>query len=85
MRAYLLIAVASIKASFAAPAIIYYLAGYLLMTHMAFIVVVLVARSVGGDDIADFNGLARRSPGLALGMVVAMAFCRPALHGRIPR
>lgn len=70
---YLLIAIASIKASFAAPAIIYYLAGYLLMTYMAFIVVVLVARAVGGDDIADFNGLARRSPGLALGMVIAMA------------
>jgi NADH-quinone oxidoreductase subunit N len=52
---------------------IYYLAGYLLMTYMAFIVVVLVAKTVGGDDISDFNGLARRSPGLALGMVVAMA------------
>jgi len=31
-----------------------------------------VGRVTGGDDISDFNGLGRRSPVLALGMLIAM-------------
>src|SRR6202012_4350374 len=54
------------------PAISYYLAGYLLMTLLAFLVLVVVAKHSRGDDIVHFNGLAKRSPFLAFGMLVAM-------------
>lgn len=69
---YLLMAVASLGIAFAKPAIQFYLAAYLLMTFLAFIVMALVSRSLGGDDIAHFAGLSRRSPWLAAMMLVAM-------------
>ena len=43
------------------------------MTFLAFLVLVPVTKATGGDDISHFNGLARRSPGLALAMLVAAA------------
>ncbi|MDD5198433.1 MAG: NADH-quinone oxidoreductase subunit N [Terrimicrobiaceae bacterium] len=69
---YLFMAVASLGVAFARPAIEFYLSAYLLMTFLAFIVMALVSRSVGGDDISHFAGLARRSPWLAGAMLVAM-------------
>ncbi len=69
---YLLMAVASLGVAFALPAIQFYLAAYLLMTFLAFLVMALVSRSVGGDDISHFAGLARRSPWLAGAMLVSM-------------
>jgi NADH-quinone oxidoreductase subunit N len=69
---YLLIAIASLDGANAANAIAFYLAGYLLMTLLAFLVMVLVANSTGGDDISNFNGLGKRSPGLAFAMLVSM-------------
>jgi NADH-quinone oxidoreductase subunit N len=70
---YLLVAIASIGALNAAMAVPFYLAGYLLMTLLAFMVMTVVSSHAGGDDIVHFNGLARRSPFLAFGMLVAMA------------
>ncbi len=69
---YLLMGVASIGAPFAGKAVVFYLAGYLLMTFLAFLVLIPVAKAAGGDDISHFNGLGRRAPGLALAMLVAM-------------
>jgi NADH-quinone oxidoreductase subunit N len=57
---------------FAGDAIAYYLAAYLLMTLLSFAVLVVVAKQTG-DNIEDFNGLARRSPFLAFAMLIAMA------------
>jgi NADH-quinone oxidoreductase subunit N len=37
----------------------------------AFAIVILFARSAGSEQIADYAGLSRRSPGLALAMLVA--------------
>ena len=48
-----------------AGATIYYLAAYLFSTIGAFLVIVLVANSTGGERIEDFNGLARKEPYLA--------------------
>lgn len=56
----------------ASGAIIFYLGGYLLMTLLAFLVMIVVANHSAGDDVADFNGLARRSPFLAFAMLIAM-------------
>ena len=50
----------------------FYLAGYLLMTFLAFLVLQHVARVSGSDEISDFNGLGNRSPLLALGMLISM-------------
>jgi NADH-quinone oxidoreductase subunit N len=48
-----------------AGATLYYLAAYLFSTIGAFLVIVLVANSTGGERIEDFNGLARKEPYLA--------------------
>jgi NADH-quinone oxidoreductase subunit N len=69
---YLLIAVASIGAPRSGTAIVFYLAGYMLMTLLSFIVMIIVANNTGGDDIAHFNGLGKRSPQLAFAMLAAM-------------
>ncbi len=69
---YLLVGVASVGADASGPAVGFYLGGYLLMTFLAFLVLVHVGRVTGGDDISDFNGLGRRSPVLALGLLIAM-------------
>ncbi len=69
---YLLIGIACVASPLAGRAITFYLFGYLLMTFLAFLVLIPVAKASGGDDIAHFNGLARRSPGLALGLLLSM-------------
>ncbi len=74
---YILVAVASVSSQVgqvgsAEVAIGYYLAGYLLMTLLSFLVLVVVARHSRGDDIIHFNGLSKRSPFLAFGMLIAM-------------
>lgn len=69
---YLLLAVVSIAAPHSGEAIVFYLAGYLLMTLLAFLIIVVVSGVTGGDDISHFNGLNKRAPGLAFGMLVAM-------------
>jgi NADH-quinone oxidoreductase subunit N len=68
---YLLLGLAAIGDAFAGRAVVFYLCGYLLMTFVAFLVLVPVTKASGGDDISDFNGLATRSPGLAFAMLIA--------------
>ena len=69
---YLLVAVASGANRGASDAIAFYLAAYLPMTLLAFLVMIVVANHSAGDDIADFNGLSKRSPLLAFAMLMAM-------------
>jgi len=57
----------------ALDALKYYFAAYLVMTFVAFAVMGLVYRAVGSDDIAAYNGLGKRSPFLALMLLVALA------------
>ena len=54
---YLLIGVAC----FDGPAVTFYLVAYLLMTMLSFAVLIIVAQQTG-ERIADFDGLAKRSP-----------------------
>src|SRR5213079_1498830 len=65
---YLLIGVAC----FDVGAVSFYLVAYLLMTLLSFAVLILVAQQTG-EEISDFDGLAKRSPFLAFAMLVAMA------------
>jgi NADH-quinone oxidoreductase subunit N len=74
---YLLVAVASFEQTThtlgsAGVAVGFYLAGYLLMTLLSFLIMVIVANHSRGDDIIHFNGLAKRSPFLAFGLLTAM-------------
>ena len=64
---YLLIGVAC----FDAAAISFYLVAYLLMTLLSFAVLIIVAQQTG-EKIADFDGLAKRSPFLAFAMLIGM-------------
>ncbi len=70
---YLLLGVASLGAPFAGMAVLFYLGAYLIMTLLAFLIMAVVSKTVGGDDIADFNGLNQRAPHLAFAMLLAMA------------
>jgi NADH-quinone oxidoreductase subunit N len=65
---YLLVGVAC----FDGPAVTFYLVAYLLMTLLSFSVLVIVAQQTG-EEISDFDGLAKRSPFLAFAMLIAMA------------
>ena len=65
---YLLIGVVSLSGT----AVAFYLVAYLLMTLLSFAVLIVVAQQTG-ENIEDFNGLAKRSPFLAFAMLIAMA------------
>jgi NADH-quinone oxidoreductase subunit N len=74
---YLLVAVASFQHTVSTlgdtrVAVAFYLAGYLFMTLLSFLVMIVVANHSRGDDILHFNGLAKRSPFLAFAMLAAM-------------
>jgi len=64
---YLLIGVACLAGS----AVTFYLVAYLLMTLLSFAVLIVVAQRAG-EQISDFDGLAKRSPFLAFAMLIAM-------------
>src|ERR1700693_3010291 len=68
----LLMAVASFGAFDAGLAVVVYLAAYLLMTLLSFIILIIVAKNSEGDDITHFNGLSKRSPFLAFSLLIAM-------------
>src|SRR2546429_4839492 len=65
---YLLIGVVC----FDVRAIVFYLVAYLLMTLLSFAVLIIVAQQTG-EEISNFDGLAKRAPFLAFAMLVAMA------------
>jgi len=50
--------------------LVYYVITYAITTIGAFAVVAVVQRQTGGDKLSEFAGLSRRSPGLALCMMV---------------
>jgi NADH-quinone oxidoreductase subunit N len=66
---YALIGLAALNHSGIA-AIVFYLLMYTVTNLATFAVVVLASRQVGSDEIADYAGLSRRSPGLALAFLI---------------
>jgi NADH-quinone oxidoreductase subunit N len=72
---YLLVACAAMAGDRvgAKEAISFYLAGYLVMTLLSFLVLITVARQSRGDDIRHFAGLGKRNPFLAFAMTIAIA------------
>lgn len=73
---YLLMALGAGSARFdlsSGGVVAFYLATYLPMTVLSFLVLALVRASGAGEDIRDFRGLAKRSPVLALAMTLSLA------------
>ena len=68
---YILIGVVCVSA-FGVASTIFYLIMYTLTNICAFAVVVLISNVTGSGEIADFAGLSRRSPALALVMLLAL-------------
>jgi NADH-quinone oxidoreductase subunit N len=66
---YALIGLVSVDGT---ASVIFYLVAYVVTNLAAFAVVILFSRYTGSDEIADYAGLSRRSPGLGLVMMVAM-------------
>ncbi|WP_165065023.1 NADH-quinone oxidoreductase subunit N [Paludisphaera rhizosphaerae] len=73
---YMLVGLAAASVSTSGPAaagaVLYYLVVYAFANLGAFTAAAWTARDRGGDAIADLDGLGRRSPLLALGIVVLM-------------
>ncbi|RME07524.1 MAG: hypothetical protein D6803_03770 [Anaerolineae bacterium] len=67
---YILIGVVAFS-ELGAASVVFYLIAYLLTNLAAFGVVVAAWRTLGTDDLEAYNGLSRRSPALALAMLVA--------------
>ncbi|NPV55874.1 MAG: NADH-quinone oxidoreductase subunit N [Anaerolineae bacterium] len=55
-----------------ANAIMYYLMAYLVTNLAAFGVVEVASRSLGSDQLADYRGLGRRSPGLGVALLLVL-------------
>lgn len=68
---YLFLGVSAGTAS-GASAILYYLTGYLFAVVAAFFVICIVSRANDSDDISELAGLSKRSPFLALVLVLSM-------------
>lgn len=63
--------VALTQSDLGAAAVAFYMLMYVLTNILAFTVIIAVSNASGSDEIADFAGLSRRKPGLALAMVLA--------------
>jgi NADH-quinone oxidoreductase subunit N len=67
---YILIGVVTVG-TLGASSVLFYVGAYLLTNLAAFGVVVIFSKAVGSDEISAYAGLSRRSPGLALALLVA--------------
>jgi NADH-quinone oxidoreductase subunit N len=61
-----------VRARAAVAAVVVYLAVYLFMNFGAFAFVAFLRNATGGESLADYAGLVRRSPGLAIAMTVIL-------------
>jgi len=68
---YLLLGVAALTQAGQA-AVLFYLGGYLFTVLAAFMVITVVLRDTGAEDIAQLRGLHHRSPLLATGLTLSM-------------
>jgi NADH-quinone oxidoreductase subunit N len=67
---YVMIGVVAVS-ELGVTSVVFYLLAYLLTNLAAFGIVTVYGKAVGSDDLTAYYGLSRRSPWLALGMLVA--------------
>lgn len=68
---YILIGVVAVNSGLGLTSVVYYLVAYLMTNLAAFAIVAAYGRVAGTDDLKAYYGLSRRSPMLALAMLVA--------------
>jgi NADH-quinone oxidoreductase subunit N len=68
---YILIGVVAVNSELGLTSVVYYLVAYLMTNLAAFAIVAAYGRVSGSDDMTAYYGLSRRSPMLALAMLVA--------------
>ena len=68
---YVMIGLVSLSV-FGVTSVVFYLAAYMVSNLAAFAVVILFSRAAGSEEVKDYAGLSRRSPGLALVLLVAL-------------
>ena len=76
---YLMIGLAA-ATSTGSSAVVFYLGCYAVMNLGAFIAIIAISNRIGSDEIADYSGMAKRSPLLA----AALALCLISLTGIPP-
>ena len=76
---YLMIGLAA-ATSTGSSAVLFYLACYAVMNMGAVIAIIAISNRIGSDEIADYSGMAKRSPLLA----AALALCLISLTGIPP-
>ena len=76
---YLMIGLAA-ATSTGSSAVMFYLGCYAVMNLGAFIAIIAISNRIGSDEIADYSGMAKRSPWLAAGL----ALCLISLTGIPP-
>jgi NADH-quinone oxidoreductase subunit N len=68
---YILVGVAA-NSALGTSSAVYYLMAYLVTNLAAFGIVTIVGKTVGSDELSAYAGLSRRSPGLAMALLVCM-------------
>ena len=76
---YLMVGLAAVS-SLGRSGVLFFLASYALANLGAFIAIIAISNKTNSDEISDYSGIARRSPGLAL----VLAFCLISLIGIPP-
>ncbi|MDZ4743510.1 MAG: NADH-quinone oxidoreductase subunit N [Verrucomicrobiota bacterium] len=57
---------------FGLTAVVYYLFAYVIATILCFLVLIIVSNTSHSENIIEFSGLAKRSPGLAFAMTIGL-------------
>jgi NADH-quinone oxidoreductase subunit N len=68
---YILVGVAA-NSTLGTSSAVYYLMAYLVTNLAAFGIVTIVGKTTGSDELSAYAGLSRRSPGLALALLVCL-------------
>ena len=76
---YIMIGLAAIS-TLGKSGVLFFLAGYALANLGAFIAIIAISNKIDSDEIADYSGMARRSPVIAF----ILAFCLISLIGIPP-
>jgi NADH-quinone oxidoreductase subunit N len=76
---YILVGLAAIG-TLGKSGVLFFLAGYALANMGAFIAIIAISNKTGSDEIADYTGMARRSPAIAF----ILALCLISLIGIPP-
>jgi NADH-quinone oxidoreductase subunit N len=69
--AFMLMAILAVNAKFSVPSILYYTLAYSIGSISSFTVLYHISKN-GDESFEAFNGLAKRNPMVALGMLIAM-------------